>query len=860
MTKCEFKDFFKTATTFEPFPYQEKVAKKDFPELIKIPTGAGKTASVVLAWLWKRKFSDKKYVPRRLVYCLPMRVLVEQTISEIKKWIKKLSDEYPSIFDDGPGVYTLMGGEMDEDWDRHPEKEAILVGTQDMLLSRALNRGYALSRFRWPIDFGLINNDALWVMDEVQLMGAGLPNSAQLDAFRDKLGYDSRPHGTIWMSATCEADWIKTVDRDPPETESVIELTDRDRGNDIISKRIGATKDLEISDLAIDSTAKSKTKDYLKSMKEKVLNHHEGLTLVILNTVDRACRLHEAVREKIPAKSDLQNRVDELEDKINNPDSWARRKKDGDLYARDKKKLDGYKEELAEKKQMLEDDIPEVILLHSRFRPKERQELNERVESLTEGDLPDGGAIIISTQVIEAGLDISAKNMFTELAPWPSLVQRFGRLNRKGESKKSNAIVFDISTSSTNAEKLALPYTPEELDHARNTLKELSDVSIESIESTPVSLPPESHMVLRKNDLLDLFDTTPDLSGNDIDVSQYIRDVNNRDVYVFWRDFDEEDMSDIDFPSRDEICSVPLSSIKSFLNKNDIYRWDHLSGEWITTYENDIVPGQYILIHSDQGGYTKKAGWDPDSNERVEPIDEQGKTKSEKTGEDMYTGSGEWQTLTEHTERTVNEVKRQISDLPLSTDMKGYLIKAAKFHDVGKAHNVFQDAIKSLDGCPSDEVWSKSGTDVRVSYGRKYFRHELASALITLQNPEVVGDNVELISYLVAAHHGKVRLSIRSLPEEDLPWEKGDYPEGTRFARGIWEGDEIPSLDLPGEYSIPKTTLDLSPMEMSLTDDGELPWIEIMSRLRDEYGPFTLGYMESILRTADWKASSMGGE
>jgi hypothetical protein len=48
-----------------------------------------------------------------------------------------------------------------------------------MLLSRALNRGYGMSRYRWPMHFGLLNNDCLWVMDEVQLMGSGLTTSLQ---------------------------------------------------------------------------------------------------------------------------------------------------------------------------------------------------------------------------------------------------------------------------------------------------------------------------------------------------------------------------------------------------------------------------------------------------------------------------------------------------------------------------------------------------------------------------------------------------------------------------------------------------------------------------------------------------------
>jgi len=39
-----------------------------------------------------------------------------------------------------------------------------------MLLSRALNRGYGIGRARWPLEFGLLSHDTLWVMDEVQLM------------------------------------------------------------------------------------------------------------------------------------------------------------------------------------------------------------------------------------------------------------------------------------------------------------------------------------------------------------------------------------------------------------------------------------------------------------------------------------------------------------------------------------------------------------------------------------------------------------------------------------------------------------------------------------------------------------------
>jgi CRISPR-associated endonuclease/helicase Cas3 len=75
----EFRAFFAQATGNQPYPYQEKLARAPIESrLIAIPTGPGKTAAVVLAWLWQRHKNPER-TPRRLVYCLPMRVLVGQT-------------------------------------------------------------------------------------------------------------------------------------------------------------------------------------------------------------------------------------------------------------------------------------------------------------------------------------------------------------------------------------------------------------------------------------------------------------------------------------------------------------------------------------------------------------------------------------------------------------------------------------------------------------------------------------------------------------------------------------------------------------------------------------------------------------
>ena len=183
-------------------------------------------------------------------------------------------------------VHVLMGGEDAVEWDLEPEKPAVLIGTQDMLLSRALNRGYGMGRFRWPMHFGLLNNDCLWVLDEIQLMGTGLATSTQIQAFRESLSTFGTAK-TVWMSATLLPRWLASVnfrDRIEPELRlRKLQLDPRtDYEADGLRERWIAAKPLAAANLTVDDTAE---------VAAFVRDHHrEGsLTLVIVNTVDR-CR------------------------------------------------------------------------------------------------------------------------------------------------------------------------------------------------------------------------------------------------------------------------------------------------------------------------------------------------------------------------------------------------------------------------------------------------------------------------------------------------------------------------------------------------------------------------------------------
>ncbi len=299
MTFQSFASLFRQATgNPQPFPYQERFANaEDLPELIHAPTGAGKTATAILGWVW-RYFHTKKPTPRRLVYCLPMRVLVEQTWDEARKWLDRLG------LGEKIKVHVLMGGEDADEWDLNPDKPAVLIGTQDMLFSRALNRGYGMSRFRWPMHFALLNNDCLWVLDEVQLMGTGLATSAQLQAFRHALGTFGGVK-TVWMSATLLPSWLASIDfRDQIEPELRLGRLALDPTMDYqadgLRERCTARKPITAATLGEPAEPSSEVlaADDPAGLAEFVTKKHQAgsLTLVIVNTVDRSRALFQAIR------------------------------------------------------------------------------------------------------------------------------------------------------------------------------------------------------------------------------------------------------------------------------------------------------------------------------------------------------------------------------------------------------------------------------------------------------------------------------------------------------------------------------------------------------------------------------------
>lgn len=74
-----------------------------------------------------------------------------------------------------------------------------------------------------------------------------------------------------------------------------------------------------------------------------------------------------------------------------------------------------------------------VILVHGRFNGRDRLQKEKRILAATGlGRADRRPALVIATQVVEVSLNIDLDTLFSDPAPLEALVQRFGRVNRKG--------------------------------------------------------------------------------------------------------------------------------------------------------------------------------------------------------------------------------------------------------------------------------------------------------------------------------------------------------------------------------------------------------------------------------------------
>lgn len=130
-----------------------------------------------------------------------------------------------------------------------------------------------------------------------------------------------------------------------------------------------------------------------------------------------------------------------------------------------------------------------IICLHSRFFESDRKEKEKKLKTFFGKDPNDMGSILIATQVIEAGMDISCEIMHTEISPINSFLQRAGRCARYDNQvgkifiydvldvEEQNQVIVNIATLDKEEQqeirKLNNKYLPYNSEECRKTLVEL---------------------------------------------------------------------------------------------------------------------------------------------------------------------------------------------------------------------------------------------------------------------------------------------------------------------------------------------------------------------------------------------------
>jgi len=379
-----FADLFSALTGHEPFPWQEKLYKRfvsddgnHIPKSCSIPTGLGKT-NVIAVWLIALANHPGK-MPRRLVYVVNRRTVVDQTTEEVVRF----RENAPKIGIDDLAVSTLRGQFADNrEWSADPSRPAVICGTVDMIGSKLLFSGYGCGFKSKPLHAGFLGQDVLLVHDEAHLEPAFQTLIKTIEKEQERC-QDFGTFRVMQLTATTRGQ----ESGDGADNRNLCGLTDEERNPpDSIPddptepihhvwKRLRARKSLFLHPI------KDEKKELADELATEAMDH-QGAILVFATRVKDV----EDIVRKLPEDSC--------------------------------KQLTGTLRGL-ERDQLVKTPI------FQRFLPESSRDSDvEKIE---------GTVYLVCTSAGEVGVDISADHMVCDLSTFDSMIQRFGRVNRYGK-------------------------------------------------------------------------------------------------------------------------------------------------------------------------------------------------------------------------------------------------------------------------------------------------------------------------------------------------------------------------------------------------------------------------------------------
>jgi CRISPR-associated endonuclease/helicase Cas3 len=422
---------FRQLNAFEPYRWQQRLLIDWFlagrtPAAVDIPTGLGKT-KVMTAWLCARMLGAA--LPRRLVYVVDRRAVVDQATAEAEELARSLDSVLcdSEIETDVRAAYrhrlglsngeqllisTLRGQFADNRrWMDNPSGTAIVVGTVDMIGSRLLFSGYGVSTWMRPAHAGLLGADTLVVLDEAHLVPAFeelvRQIAAMTEADRRRSAGIVPSFSLMTLSATGRA----------RSGDLTFSLTDDDESDAPVAARLSASKRLALFDQV-------STSELSSALVERAWERGSGGRRVIVFSNSRkiAQDVESELRERV-------KRAFGKDEALTGLLVGERR-----LYER-----------------TLEYDPPDGYAgtsIFRRFKP-----------GAAASDLP---AFLVATSAGEVGIDLDADDLVCDLVPWERMVQRFGRVNRRASPATAHIDVIP-SLSEKDAENTVLAERLEQL-------------------------------------------------------------------------------------------------------------------------------------------------------------------------------------------------------------------------------------------------------------------------------------------------------------------------------------------------------------------------------------------------------------
>jgi CRISPR-associated helicase Cas3 len=446
----DFQKCFKLLTGNAPFAWQirlyEKFLADEIPSSCDIPTGLGKT-SIIAIWLLalaenliEKPQANK--IPRRLVYVVDRRVIVDQATETAKdifenlKNLKDSNDKIRQIYDALLGCSFINGGDSclekepenvieistlrgeyadNSKWYLDPSRPAIIVGTIDMIGSRLLFSGYGkLGKSYKALQAGLIGQDSLIVTDEAHLSPSfvALLDKLQPQIYQtDKLKTTKtlKPFRLMQLSATLNNQSAKAENSETKTEVFRVDETDEDLqdANSVVSRRFYADKSISLCEFPVEveklkgtSAPENFREAQVKFIVERAFEYANQSAAIVIyaQEVKTVKAISKLLSEKLTDKNRILTMTGGMRGK--------------------------------ERDEITKDDGNEQNEVFKKFIPQDNREK------------PDGVWFLVATSTAEVGINLDADHAVCDLSSLDSLTQRIGRVNRFGNGRAEITIVY----------------------------------------------------------------------------------------------------------------------------------------------------------------------------------------------------------------------------------------------------------------------------------------------------------------------------------------------------------------------------------------------------------------------------------